>query len=291
MQTLIYGILGGLAIGVGLGWLLRSLTGRQSGSAQAGPRSGHAAEVAAMTAGLAHEIKNPLSTIGMNAQLLDEAIVELAAESGGDEQETVRIRRRIGTLVRETERLRGILTDFLEFAGELRLHPTRGDLNAVVEELCDFFLPAAEKAGVRLRFEPTPGPVEISADIPHLKQALLNLMLNATQAIEGAGGAGGAGRAGGELILRVSESRRGGRREATVHVIDTGPGMDEEQSARVFEPYFSTKRGGTGLGLPTTKRIIEAHGGRLDLITEAGRGTDFSVTLPMAEAAPGSSGR
>lgn len=232
-----------------------------------------------MTAGLAHEIKNPLSTIGMNAQLLDEAIAELAGSSGGDEQETARIRRRIGTLVRETERLRGILTDFLEFAGELRLHPTRADLNGVVEELCDFFLPAAEKAGVRLRLEPAPGPVEISGDIPHLKQALLNLMLNATQAIEGEGG-------GGELIMRVAETRRGGRREAVVHVIDTGPGMDGERSARVFEPYFSTKGGGTGLGLPTTRRIIEAHGGRLDLITEPGRGSDFSVTLPMAEAPP-----
>jgi signal transduction histidine kinase len=228
-------------------------------------------ELAAMTGGLAHEIKNPLSTIGMNAQLLDEAIADLPI----DEAEGARIRRRLGTLTREVERLRGILSDFLEYAGELRLAPERADLNEIVAELADFFLPQAEREGIRLRVEPAPGRLEAGVDPPHLKQALLNLMLNATQAMSG----GEDGRAR-ELILRTGEQRQAGRRELAIHVIDTGPGISPEQRARIFEPYFTTKRGGSGLGLPTTRRIVEAHGGRLELVSEAGRGTDFAILLP-----------
>lgn len=228
-------------------------------------------ELAAMAGGLAHEIKNPLSTIGMNAQLLDEAIAELPI----DESEGARIRRRLGTLTREIERLRGILSDFLEYAGELRLSPERADLNEIVAELADFFLPQAEREGIRLRVEPASGRLEAGVDTPHLKQAVLNLMLNATQAM--AGGEDGRAR---ELILRTGEHRHAGRRELAIHVIDTGPGITPEQRARIFEPYFTTKRGGSGLGLPTTRRIVEAHGGRLELVSEAGRGTDFAILLP-----------
>jgi signal transduction histidine kinase len=232
------------------------------------------AEVGAMTAGLAHEIKNPLSTIGMNAQLLDEAIGDLPI----DEDERNRIQRRIGTLARETERLRGILTDFLEFAGELHLHRVPTDLNELVTELTDFFLPQAERAGIRVRAEPADRPLEARVDAPHLKQAVLNLMLNATQAMEGRND----GRAR-ELILRTGEQRTAGAREHVIHVIDTGPGMSPEQRARIYEPYFTTKRGGSGLGLPTSRRIVEAHAGRLELVSEPGRGTDFAIVLP-AEA-------
>ncbi len=228
------------------------------------------AEVASMTAGLAHEIKNPLSTIGMNAQLLDEAIADLDI----DEQEQARIRRRIGTLSREVERLRGILTDFLEFAGELKLHTAEADLNEIIEELGDFFVPQAEKNRIRLRVEPAPEPVRAVVDTGHLKQALLNLLLNAAQAMEGENP--------GEIILRTGSDTRAGVPEAVIHVIDTGPGIDEAQREEIFKPYFTTKRGGSGLGLPTTRRIIEAHGGRLELVSEPGRGTDFAIVLPAA---------
>jgi signal transduction histidine kinase len=288
------GLVAGAVLGGIAAWWLA--LGRRRGGVGAGDGAGggsaggpgdHASHVAAMTAGLAHEIKNPLSTIGMNAQLLDEAIGDLEPRAaGGDEQELARIRRRIGTLTRETERLRGILEDFLEFAGEMRLHLTAADANELVEELGDFFHPEAEKAGVRLRVEPWREPVPLVADVPHLKQALLNLMINATQAMgmdrpDGSAADGNAG--GGELILRVTEGRRAGNREAQIHVIDTGPGLDGAQRARVFEPYYTTKGGGTGLGLPTARRIVDAHGGRLLLETEVGRGSDFAVVLPIGE--------
>jgi len=283
---LVLGLLIGVALGAAGAAGFAAVRARRRPRSPDGDENGagtHASEVAAMTAGLAHEIKNPLSTIGMNAQLLDEAIAELGTGATPDQQELNRVRRRIGTLVRETERLRGILTDFLEFAGDLRLHTTRAEANELVEELGDFFHPEAAKAGVRLRVEPAGRAVPISADVPHLKQALLNLMINATQAMAGTGDGRGDQGPGGELILRVVDSRRGGRREAQIHVIDTGPGMDEDKRVRIFEPYYTTKGGGTGLGLPTARRIIDAHGGRLELETELGRGTDFCVVLPVAE--------
>ncbi len=228
------------------------------------------AEMSSMTAGLAHEIKNPLSTIGMNAQLLGEAIADLDI----DEQQKSRIQRRIGTLTRETERLRGILTDFLEFAGELKLHTAEADLNEIVEELGDFFVPQAEKNRIRLRVEPAAAPVRAVVDAGQLKQAVLNLLLNAAQAMEGLDG--------GEIILRTRSGSRSGVPESVIHVIDTGPGIDEAKRDEIFKPYFTTKRGGSGLGLPTTRRIVEAHGGRLELVSEPGRGTDFAIVLPAA---------
>jgi signal transduction histidine kinase len=85
-----------------------------------------------------------------------------------------------------------------------------------------------------------------------------------------------------ELILRVET----GEGEARIHVIDTGPGIDPEQVRAIFRPYVSTRSGGTGLGLPTTRRIIQEHGGRLEVVSEPGRGSDFVVHLPLAAQAP-----
>lgn len=228
------------------------------------------AEIAAMAGGLAHEIKNPLSTIGMNAQLLDEAI----ADADIDPAERARIGRRIGTLTRETERLRGILEDFLDYAGEMRLHQEPADLRPIVEELADFFHPEADKRGIRMRLEPPPTPLAALVDTPLLKQAILNLMINAAQAMEAQTNAAR------ELIIRLDE---GPASTSRIHIIDTGPGMSAEQSARAFEPYFTTKAGGTGLGLPTTRRIIEAHGGTLTLDTQPNRGTAFTINLPKPQ--------
>jgi signal transduction histidine kinase len=239
------------------------------------------AEVGSMTSGLAHEIKNPLSTIGLNAQLLSEAI-----EDGvSDGELRTRLTNRVRTLRRETERLKGILSDFLDYAGELRLHPERVDVNALVGELIDFYAPEAERAGVRLRADLAPGAIHARLDTRLIKQALLNLMLNAVQAMSGVRAASGGptvGATAGELILRTQTLVEEGREVVKIHVIDTGPGITPENRSRIFEPYFTTKSGGTGLGLPTARRAIEGHAGRLDLYSEPGRGTDFTIVLPVA---------
>lgn len=237
------------------------------------------AEIGAMTGGLAHEIKNPLSTIGLNAQLLGESVEELALAG----EERGRLIRRTQALRREVDRLRGILTDFLEYAGELRLDRKRADMNQVVGELVDFFLPEAEKHSVRLRADLAPGELAVIVDVPHIKQAVLNLMLNAVQAMASAGGTATGERVPAvmprELILKTLRTKGDGN-AVQLHVIDTGPGIPPETAAKIFTPYFTTKSGGTGLGLPTARRLVEAHGGTLEVFTEIGRGTDFVITLP-----------
>jgi len=232
------------------------------------------AELGAMTSGLAHEIKNPLSTIGLNAQLLGEGVDELEI----DADEKGRLQRRIGALRREVERLRGILSDFLEYAGELRLDLTNANVNEAVGELVDFFQPQAEQNRVRLRADLASEALLATIDVKHVKQALLNLMLNAVQAM--AQSPEGKPR---ELIVRTRRVREADRTESiAIHVIDTGPGITPEARERLFKPYFTTKAGGTGLGLATTRRLIEAHHGRLDVHSEVGQGTDFTVFLPVA---------
>jgi signal transduction histidine kinase len=253
-------------------WLVRRLV-RRARVAEREARNAHRlAEIGAMTGGLAHEIKNPLSTIGLNAQLLSEGIGELpvAEEAKGP------LQRRMGALSREVERLRGILTDFLQYAGEPRLERRPADLNAVVDELVDFFHPQAQQQGVRLRADLAPGLPMLNLDAAHVKQAVLNLMLNAVQAMQ-------AQADGRELILRTRRGVDASRRPVvTLHVIDTGPGIPEEHRERLFQPYFTTKSGGTGLGLPTARRLIEAHGGTIDVRTEPGRGTEFVVAFPLS---------
>lgn len=232
------------------------------------------AEIGAMTGGLAHEIKNPLSTIGLNAQLLVEGIEELDTP----ESEKSRLLNRTRALQRETERLRGILADFLEFAGTIHLDRREADLNEVVAELADFFLPEAEQHGVRLHAQGADEPVRAVVDVRLVKQALLNLMINATQAMSGGGGNGKPR----ELLLRTELVRDGdGQPAAAIHVVDTGPGIDHDTQTQIFKPYFTTKGGGSGLGLPTARRLVEEHGGRIVVKSETGKGSDFTVILPL----------
>jgi signal transduction histidine kinase len=270
-----------LVIGLLLGALVAYLVGARRvhvsmNRAQHAQRRAQAAErlaeIGSMTGGLAHEIKNPLSTIGLNAQLLKEGI----EDSDLDESQKTRLVRRIEALGRETERLRGILEDFLEYAGELHLSLAPVPINQIVEELADFFSPTTEGAGVRLRIETAPSSPMLSVDTDHLKQAILNLMLNAVHAMEKQE----VGTK--DLILRVEvgvdEHEQGVVR---VHITDTGPGIDDETRAKIFHPYFTTRSSGTGLGLPTSRRIAEAHHGLLELHSEPGRGSDFVIVLPM----------
>jgi signal transduction histidine kinase len=234
------------------------------------------AELGSMTSGLAHEIKNPLSTIGLNAQLLGESLREAELEPGQRD----RLRRRLDALSREVERLSGILADFLQFAGRMQLDPQPKDLVEVLDELSDFFMPQCEQAGIRLRTQLPGQPVIVPVDEGLLKQALLNLMINASQAMTSARPEQDLK---GDLMLRLDADRDC----ANVHVIDTGPGIEAERLETVFHPYVSSKPGGTGLGLPTARRIIEEHGGRLTVHSEPGQGSDFMIELPRASARSG----
>lgn len=278
MSALWYVLLGvalGIMIIMPIGRLLLRRGERRARDAERRARDAERlAELGSMTSGLAHEIKNPLSTIGLNAQLLLESIAQ--SQLPGEERQ--RLQRRLESLAREVERLSGILSDFLQFAGRIQLDPQPQDLVRIVNELCDFFHPQCDQANVRLRTQVPNEPLMVHVDEGLFKQALLNLMINAMQAMTN--NPEHPDDVPRELILRVEPDPH----EARVHVIDTGPGIDPQQLSQIFHPYFSHRSGGTGLGLPTARRIVEEHGGRLEAHSEIGRGSDFVIHLPRPNA-------
>lgn len=219
------------------------------------------AEIAQLAGGLAHEIRNPLSTMGLNLDLLAE---EFPNPESPRER---RIVQKIERIRRETRRLQDILEDFLRFARVQELEREPADLNAVVDELRDFCEPQCAVEGVVLRTQYDESLPTVRLNVDLFKQALLNLILNAQKAMPD----------GGELILRT---RREGA-SALLDVIDTGCGMDEEVQGKVFNAFFSTRPGGSGLGLPTTRKIVEAHGGTIGVRSEPGKGSQFTVRLPI----------
>jgi signal transduction histidine kinase len=225
------------------------------------------AELGTLTGGLAHELKNPLSTIQLNLQLLGEDVMP-------ENPSYTRLFSRLNTVQRETARLRDTLDDFLRFAGRMELLRRPVELNRMLEELVDFYTPQAQLQRVALRLRKSDGPLTALLDERLLKQAILNLMINALQAMPEAGG---------EIIL----SARHEDGSTVLDVIDTGRGMDAATVSRIFEAYFSTKRSGTGLGLAIAHRIIREHGGSIAVTSEPGKGSDFRITLPDApEPAP-----
>jgi signal transduction histidine kinase len=225
------------------------------------------AEFARLAGGLAHEIKNPLSTIRMNMELLAEDLRESDAPSDH------RALRKVELVQRECQRLQDLLDNFLSFAKAHHLRREPGDLNALIHRILDFYRPQAQEAKIEvLDFLANDLP-KVSLDEEAFHAALLNLILNAEQAMPD----------GGQLVIRTYDTPNG----VALDLIDTGCGMDEKTMSHVFEAFFSAKRGGSGLGLPTARRIIEGHGGQIDLQSAVGRGTQVTITLPVPARLPG----
>jgi len=232
-------------------------------------RTERLAQLGGLLAGFTHEIRNPLSTIGLNLQLVQEDFAD--AETTRDK----RTYKRLTIIKEEVRRLQSILDDFLSFVRRSAPVLRDVDINSMLQGLVDFSRPEVAADGATLRFFPSSevGTVCIDADL--IKAVFVNLLRNARQACQ----------AGDEILVSV----RPAADDVIVQVTDTGTGMDPEVLERVFEPYFSTKKGGTGLGLSTAQRIIEEHGGRLEVRSEPGRGTQFTVRLPRG-APPAASG-
>lgn len=227
----------------------------------------------AVAGGLVHEIRNPLSAMSMTLQLLEEEW----AEGEGDDRER-RTARRLRTLRQEVSRLSSILDDFLRYAGIRRLDLREADLNRVVEEVVSFFGPECARAQIEASFFPDRRLPLIPLDERLVKQALLNLLLNAVQAMADLPALPDGSAPVRQLIVRTQSEGA----QARVDVIDTGPGIPAVWRERVWQVYFSRKKGGSGLGLPTARRIAEEHAGSLTFETAEGKGTDFILRLPLA---------
>ena len=220
----------------------------------------HLAEVAELAGGFIHEVKNHVSTLNLNLQLLAE---DFADPQNPRER---RAKQRIDRLRNQCEKLVEVSNDFLRFvrSQDLKREPTC--LEDVAQEMIDFFGPTAKAANININLYAAPGVPPVPLDRDLFKQALLNLMLNAEQAMP----------EGGDLVLQT----RANGDWVYLDVIDTGKGIDPADLPKLFRPFHTTKPGGTGLGLATTRKIIRAHGGEIDVQSEPGRGTKFTIRLP-----------
>jgi signal transduction histidine kinase len=217
-------------------------------------------QIAEMAGALAHEIKNPLSVIRMNIDLLAE---DFSSSTPPDQRRTL---RKIEIVQRQCERLQHLLDDFLKFARLRQLQLTPGSLNELVNRVLDMFTPQARAANVDIvRYLDADLP-SILLDEQTLQSALTNLVKNSLEAMPD----------GGRLEARTRLTRSG----VALDLIDTGTGIDERDLMHVFEAFYSTKDGGSGLGLPTAHKVIEAHRGRINFQSEVGRGTQFTLEFP-----------
>jgi len=223
-----------------------------------------------LASGLAHEIKNPLSTMAINLALLEEDWSRAAHGRNPNAPEPTpreqRALKRVKTLQREVQRLEHIVDEFRRYArgGEINRAPT--DLGALVRELLEFVEPEDQIQGIRQHADLAVGLPLVMVDAGAFKQAVMNLLVNARQAMPG----------GGELLVRL---RRTGN-WLELSITDTGVGMRPDQLEKCFDEYWSDKKGGTGLGLSLTRRVVEEHQGTVHVVSEPGRGTSFTIYLP-----------
>jgi signal transduction histidine kinase len=229
------------------------------------------AEFAALVGALAHEIRNPLSTIRLNMELLAEDFESTDPESPTKQRDR-RAKAKIELVRQECDRLQKLLGDFLDFARQESLTLEPGSLNAEIEQMLDFFAPRAIEAHVELVRYLDPELPMVRLDRETFRSAVLNLLINSIQAMD----------AGGQLVVRTRPSGLG----VVLELIDTGQGMTEETLAKVFRAFYTTKQGGSGLGLPTARKIVEAHGGTIDIESAPGRGTKVAIWLPAPPRLP-----
>lgn len=212
-----------------------------------------------LAAGVAHEVRNPLNSLQINVGILEQELRELLPDGGAN---AFTILRKIGG---EIKRLDDFVSEFLRFARPPRLQLERLPVRPLFADLLAFLAPEFSKKGVALELD-FRGPESAWVDGFLLKQAALNLLLNALQATP----------AGGHVVVRTA----GDTRRLVIAVSDDGEGMDAESQRQAFTPFFTTREDGTGLGLPLVRRIVDQHGGSVELSSEPGAGT--TVTLVLA---------
>lgn len=219
-------------------------------------RAEHLATLGELAAGLAHEIRNPLAGIAGVMDII-----------GRDLPESSPAREVVKDVRGEVLRVNRIVTDLLETARPQPAEYRFSDLNATVEHAVSFARRQAQSNSVAVEFSPDSKLPPVEHDSAKIHQVLLNLLLNSIQAIDGAG------------QVRVDVGHVNG--SATVKVSDTGRGIPPEHLPNIFRPFYTTKGTGTGLGLSLAQRIVEDHGGQIDVHSELGRGTQVEVTLPV----------
>jgi two-component system, NtrC family, sensor kinase len=224
-------------------------------------RAERLAAVGRISAQITHEIRNPLNAIGLNAELLAEEL----EETDGVSQEA---RQLVGAITREVDRLNGVSEEYLRFARVPRLTLARQDVNEVLSGLLDFLGPELSAARIEVRRQLDPALPPVKGDEGQLRAVFLNLLRNSREAMPGGG------------AVTVRTRREGDAVE--VDVLDTGGGIPPGDLPRIFDPFYSTKERGTGLGLAFTQQVVNEHGGTIRCESALGQGTSFVIRFPAA---------
>jgi two-component system NtrC family sensor kinase len=226
-----------------------------------------------LAASIAHEINNPLAGILTYAKLL----IRMHEEDEVSGEVRASCLRNLKLVQRETERCSAIVRNLLDFARQRPLSLKEVDLNQAVEESLLLLANQIAIQGVVLEKDLRPVP-KVRADYGQLRQAFVNIALNACEAMSKGG------------TLKVASLPHPGEKMIDVVFTDTGPGIPPDHLSKILDPFFTTKEKGTGLGLSVVYGIVERHGGKLDIRSQVGQGTTVTIRLPMAAAAPASTG-
>jgi two-component system, sporulation sensor kinase E len=241
-----------------------------------------------LAASVAHEIGNPLNALHIHLQLMEREVKKLKGDEWqvtGDKKIASRVARHaphqefvikleqyLNVAKGEINRLDYIITQFLQAIRPAPLQLKLDSLNGVVEKTLELLRPELDNRGLTVKTKLTRHLTATPIDATQMQQVLVNLVKNAMQAMT----------TGGTLTLQTGENND----SVWVSVADTGGGIPQEQISRIFEPFYTTKKKGSGLGLMIVQRIVRAHNGRIELESHVGRGTTFRVWLPLHERKP-----
>jgi len=253
-------LLGAILLGLGLAYVLH-LTSKNRELERARLDAERHAYRGQLASGLAHEIRNPLNAMNMNLQMLEEELSGVPEFAEGD------LADMLTSTKSEIKRLERLVTNFLLYARPTPSTFESRDLNEVLRNTAVFLQADFRQSGVELELDLEPLLPSVDLDESKFRQAIMNVLVNARQVM----------REGGKVILR---SKAGPGGEVLVEIQDQGPGIAPENRDHIFEPFFSKRAGGTGLGLAIARLMVEAHGGRIQMDSEVGKGTTFRIRLP-----------
>lgn len=223
------------------------------------------AAVGKIASKVVHEIRNPLGSINLNVDLLLDNL------GSGDTEEAREAREILKTIKRETRRLSQITEEYLQFSRMPQPTGKETDLNAVLIELADFLRPQLRRNGIRFILNLDDARPHVACDSRLLRQIVLNLVRNAMDVVPSRSG----------QVMVVTKARDDG---GAIDVDDNGEGIPSESMSRIFEPFYTTKQDGTGLGLAVVRQIVEEHGGSVSCKSVPGKGTTFRIWLPGRRA-------
>ncbi|HZS55870.1 MAG TPA: ATP-binding protein [Bryobacteraceae bacterium] len=223
-------------------------------------RSERLAALGQLTAGLAHELRNPMGTIKASSEMLTKSSTQKRPEV---------MLEMAGYIGSEVDRMNSLISSFLDFARPLQIRPVEADLRAVAEDVLRQQNDSASKLGVTLSLKMPDGPLIFAFDPDLLKVALANLVQNAIQ----------ASKAGQDVELRVAPTDD----DVKIFVSDHGSGIQAEHLESIFNPFFTTKPNGVGLGLAIVSKIADEHDGQIRVFSEPGAGTRFELTIPKVQ--------